>query len=152
LTDLSEVKQEIVDILLSDIELCELLGEDPAGDVPIYYGWQLGKHPVVPSVTVTDIAEVGEVSGLNDGFDGTTRIEWSYVVVQIDVWAPDEASRDALSAQVRKAMLLAVVEFTGLGMSFLSSYIAVLNEPNDLVFRHSLRYTIFYQLSAEVSS
>ncbi len=150
MTDLSEVKQKIVDILLEDDTLSTLLSVDPAGDVPIYYGWQQGKHPVVPSVTVTDIAESGEVSGLNDGFDGTTRYEWSYVVVQIDVWAPDEASRDALSAQVRKAMLLAVVEFTGLGMSFLSSGIAVLNEPNELVFRHSIRYTIFYQLEASV--
>jgi hypothetical protein len=151
LTDLSEIKQEIVEILFSDTELCTLLGEDPAGDVPVYNGWQFGKHPVLPSVTVTDIADSGEVSGLGDGFDGTYRYEWSYVVIQIDIWAPDEASRDSITAQVRKAMLLAVVEFTGLGIAFLSSSIAVVNEPNELVFRHSLRYNVFYELSAEVT-
>jgi hypothetical protein len=151
MTDLATVKQEIVDILLSDTELCTLLGEDPAGDVPVYLGWQFGKHPVLPSVTVTDIADSGEVSGLGDGFDGTYRYEWSYVVIQVDVWAADEASRDSITAQVRKAMLLAVVEFTGLGIAFLSSSIAVVNEPNELVFRHSLRYNIFYELSAEVT-
>ena len=150
MTDLSEVKQKIVDILLLDTVLCTLLGEDPAGDTPVYNGWQFGKHPVFPSVTVTDIADSGEVSGLGDGFDGTYRYEWSYVVIQIDVWAADEASRDAVTAQVRKAMLLAVVEFTGLGVSFFSSNIAVVNEPNELVFHHSIRYNVFYELSAEV--
>jgi len=152
LTDLAKVKQKIVNILLEDDALCTLLDVDPAGDVPVYYGWQLGKHPVVPSVTVTDIADSGEVSGLNDGFDGTTRYEWSYVVVQVDVWAADEDSRDAVTAQVRKALLKAAVGLTGLGIAFLSSSIAVVNEPNELVFRHSLRYNIFYELSVEVSS
>jgi hypothetical protein len=151
LTDLSAIKQEIVDILLSDTDLCSLLGEDPAGDVPVYLGWQFGKHPILPSVTVTDIADSGEISGLNDGFDGINRYEWSYVVIQIDVWASDESSRDAITAQVRKALLLAAVGLTGLGLAFLSSSVAVVNEPNELVFRHSLRYNIFYELSAEVT-
>jgi len=151
LTDLSAIKQEIVDILLSNTELCELLGKDPAGDVPIYNGWQFGKHPVLPSITVTDIVDSGEVSGLGDGFDGTTVYEWSYTVIQIDVWASDEISRDAITAQVRKALLLAAVGLSGLGMAFLSSSIAVVNEPNELVFRHSLRYNVFYELSAEVT-
>jgi hypothetical protein len=60
LTDLSAIKQKIVDILLSDTVLCTLLGVDPAGNVPVYNGWQIGKHPVIPSVTVTDIADSGE--------------------------------------------------------------------------------------------
>jgi hypothetical protein len=148
---LSAIKQEIVDILLSDTDLGTLLGEDPAGDTPVYLGWQFGKHPVLPSVTVTDIVDSGEVSGLGDGFDGTTVYEWSYTVIQIDVWALDEASRDAITAQVRKALLLAAVGLSGLGMAFLSSSIAVVNEPNELVFRHSIRYNVFYELSAEVT-
>jgi len=151
LTDLSAIKQKIVDILLLDTVLCTLLDEDPAGDVPIYNGWQFGKHPVFPSVTVTDIVDSGEVSGLSDGFDGTYRYEWSYVVVQIDVWAPNEASRDSITTQVRKAMLSATTDFTGLGVYFLSSLIAVVNEPNELVFRHSIRYNVFYEVSAEVT-
>ena len=90
MTDLATVKQEIVDILLLDTELCTLLGVDPAGDTPVYLGLQFGKHPVLPSVTVTDVAEQGEVSGLNDGFDGFDRYEWSYAIIQVDVWAADE--------------------------------------------------------------
>jgi len=105
LTDLAAIKQEIVDILVIDSDLMKLLGEDPAGDVPVYNGWQFGKHPVLPSVTITDAADVGEVSGLGDGFDGTTVYEWSYTVIQIDVWAADEALRDVISAQVRRLCL-----------------------------------------------
>ena len=150
MTDLSEIKQEIVDILLSDTDLCTLLGKDPAGDVPVYNGWQLGKHPVLPSVTVTDSADVGEVSGLGDGFDGTTVYEWSYTVIQIDVWAADEASRDAISVQVRKALLKAAVGLSGLGIAFLSSNIVPVNEANELIFRHCIRYTVFYQLEASL--
>jgi hypothetical protein len=53
--------------------LSTLSGADAARDLPFYLGWQFGSHPVLPGVTVTDTTDVGEVSGLDDSFDGSAH-------------------------------------------------------------------------------
>jgi len=148
LTSTEEIKDYLVQVFVADVTLSTLLGTDAAGDVPVYKGWQFGQHPVLPSVTVTDVSDVGEVSGLGDGFDGSTKSEWSFVVVQIDVWASTESERDQVAQRIRELML--GDNLFSIGCCFNSVLALSMNEAEDLIFRKCLRYTVFYQV--EVSA
>ena len=146
MADLTSIKQKIVDILKADVTLGTLLGNDAAGNMPVYLHWPMGKMMFLPEITVTDTVDQGEVSGLNDAYDGTKRYEWSEAQVQVDVWARAEESRDLITAQVRKVLLDALADFKSIGVSLGAPLVTSLNETRRLIFRHSLRYPAFYVL------
>ena len=77
MTTLAALKAYIVGILVLDDVLSGLIGKDAAGDIPVYNRWQFGSSIIIPSISITDVNEAGEVSGLNNGFDGTNFYEWS---------------------------------------------------------------------------
>jgi hypothetical protein len=143
---LDGVKQKFVDVLKADAALGTLLGYDAAGNVPVYLHWPMGKMMFLPEITVTDVVDQGEVSGLNDAYDGTKRYEWSEAQVQVDVWAKSEGSRGLITAQVRKVLLNALADFRSIGVSLGAPLVTSLNETKRLIFRHSLRYPVFYVL------
>jgi len=144
MTDLSDVKQKVVDVLKADSTLATLLGNDAAGEVPVYKEWPMGKMMWLPEVTVTDILDRGEISGLNDAYDGSKRYEWDHGLIQVDVWARDAASRDGISTRAKKVLLKALADFRAIGISLSAPEIMALNEAKRLIFRHSLRYTAFF--------
>jgi len=146
--DLADVKQKFVDVLKADSILVTLLGTDAAGQVPIYKEWPMGKLMWLPEVTVTDIVDHGEVSGLNDAFDGSKRYEWDNAQIQIDVWAKTAQSRDSMSSRVKKALLKALADFRAIGVALSAPEILTLNEAKRLIFRHSLRYRAFFVTEA----
>jgi hypothetical protein len=57
MTDLSDVKTKFVDVLKADSTLANLLGNDAAGNIPIYQEWPLGKVLWLPEVTVSNVNE-----------------------------------------------------------------------------------------------
>jgi len=144
MTDLSDVKQKFVDVLRADAPLASLLGLDASGQVPIYREWPMGRMMWLPEVTVTDILDRGEISGLNDAYDGSKRYEWDHDLIQVDVWAKNAESRDSISSQIKKVLLKALADFRAIGISLSAPDILALNEAKRLIFRHSLRYTALY--------
>jgi len=145
-TDLSEVKAKIVDVLKDDSALTSLLGKDRKGQTPIYLCWQKSESLHIPSIVVSEISETGEVSGLGDCFDGSKRYEWYYATIQVDVWASTASQRDLISAQVKKVMFanFGVLKSDGIVVSPPS--VIVLDETDEKppIFRHSLRYPVWY--------
>ena len=148
MTDLADVKQKFVDILKADAPLVSLLGSDAAGQTPIYKEWPMGKMMWLPEVTVIDIVDHGEVSGLNDAFDGSKRYEWDSVLIQVDVWAKTAQSRDSISSRIKKVLLKAVTDFRAIGVALSAPEMLTLNEVKRLIFRHSLRYRAFFVTEA----
>lgn len=148
MTDLADVKQKFVDVLKADSILVTLLGTDAAGQVPIYKEWPMGKLMWLPEVTVTDIVDHGEVSGLNDAFDGSKRYEWDNAQIQIDVWAKTAQSRDSISSRIKRTLLEALTDFRAVGVALSAPEILTLNEAKRLIFRHSLRYRAFFVTEA----
>ena len=146
MTSLADVTAKFVEVLLEDDELETLLGDDPAGDVLVYDRWPVGEHVWLPSVSVSAVGLVGEVSGLNDGYDGSSRSEWEFPTVQVDVWAAKEALRDSISEAVRAALFKGKSEFRSVGVSVDAPTVRPLNEVKPLIFRHSLSYKVFYVL------
>jgi len=146
--DLADVKQKFVDVLKADSILVTLLGTDAAGQVPIYKEWPMGKLMWLPEVTVTDIVDHGEVSGLNDAFDGSKRYEWDNAQIQIDVWAKTAQSRDSISSRIKRTLLEALTDFRAVGVALSAPEILTLNEAKRLIFRHSLRYRAFFVTEA----
>ncbi len=148
MTDLADVKQKLIDVLKDDAALTTVLGPDASGQIPVCGEWPMGKTMWLPSVTVTDITDRGEVSGLNDSFDGGKRYEWDHALIQVDVWAKTAASRDEISARIKKTLLKASTEFRDIGVSLGAPMIVALNEAKRLIFRHSLRYDCFFVTEA----
>jgi len=109
----------------------------------------VGRMMWLPSVTVTDVTDHGEVSGLNDSYDGGKRYEWDHALIQIDAWAKTATSRDEISARIKKILLKASTEFREIGVSLSAPVVATLNEAKRLIFRHSLRYDCFFVTEAE---
>ena len=117
MTSLADVTAKFVEVLLDDEDLEDLLGKDPAGSTPVYDRWPLGEHVWLPNVSISVVGLVGEVSGLNDGFDGSSRSEWEFPTVQVDVWAAKQDQRDSISELVRVALFKAKSEFRNVGVS-----------------------------------
>ncbi len=146
MTSLADVTAKFVEVLLDDEDLEDLLGKDPAGATPVYDRWPMGEHVWLPSVSVSAVGLVGEVSGLNDGFDGSSRSEWEFPTVQVDVWAATQALRDSISELVRQVLFKGKSEFRSVGVSIDAPTVRPLNEVKPLIFRHSLSYKVFYIL------
>ena len=67
-------------------------------------------------------------------FNGFNLHEWSHAVIQIDVWARDEAERNSITAQIRKILLKALGDLGDIGASLSGSTIVALNEKNRMIF------------------
>ena len=72
MTDIITVKKAILDVLKADSTLQNLLGKDKYGNIPIYHSFI--QHRIhKPCITIEDVSDQGEVSSLNDAYDGTYR-------------------------------------------------------------------------------
>jgi len=145
-----DVKKAIIDLLKADATLQGLLAKDRFGNWPVYHS--LVQHRIhKPCLTVEDITERGEVSGLNDSYDGSKRYEWVFAVIQIDCWSSKHADeRDQLQVAVQKCLLKNSVTGT---VYVQEPSIVALDEP-DLkppMWRKSLRYRVFYILEVAMA-
>ena len=151
MSTITTVKKAIINLLKADVDLQTLLGKDQKGNIPVYASFE--EHKIhKPSITVDDIAETSEVSALNDDYDGQTRKEWCYPVIQIDCWAGDRTLRDQLASQVRRAILKgqATLRREGGVIMVFPPLVVILDEPDAKppIWRKSLRYRLWYVLEA----
>jgi len=149
------VKAAIIDVLKADQTLQSLLTKDANGNWPIYHSLvQQRIHK--PCITVEDVADQGEVSGLKDAYDYDVvkRRQWQHAVIQIDCWSGRSAEeRDQLQIAVQKCLLNGSNQVT-LRSSGIQSIqdptIVTLDEtqrsPGAPLWRKSLRYRVFYFL------
>lgn len=150
-SEIKTVKAAVLGVLRDDTILQGLLTKDSNDDWPIYH--TLIQHKIQkPCVTVEDVTDQGEVSGLKDGYDGSNRYEWHFAVVQIDCWSSKHADeRDQLQVAVQKCLLKGSNQDTlrSSGVIFVQEpSILALDEPDSKppLWRKSLRYRVFYVL------
>jgi len=140
-----EVKKAIIDLLKADVTLQSLLTKDENGAWPIYHAFVSHKiHK--PCVTVEDITDQAEVSGLKDGYDGSKRYQWQHAAIQIDCWSSKGAEeRDNLQDAVQKCLLKNAVSGT---ICVQEPTIVTLDELDKppLLWRKSLRFQVMYVL------
>lgn len=152
MSDSGTVKQALVDLLKNDSNIQSLLGKDRRGNIPVYLGFSQVLHRThFPCITVDDVTEVGEVSGLNDGYDGSKYCEWYWFTCQVDVWAKTVTSRDQIASQVKKTVLAGKDTLRNSGIRMIQEpNVVVLNELDGKppIFRKSIRYRIFYVLES----
>jgi len=156
-SDVITVKKAIINLLREDRTIRNLLGEDQRGNCPVYHSFV--QHVIhKPCITVEDVTDQGEVSGLNDGYEipggyeAPRRSEWHHAVIQIDCWSSRNADeRDQIQLAVERCLL------KGVNQGFLRSKgVVSVQEPLILaldevdvkppVWRKSLRYRVFYVL------
>ncbi len=145
MSDIITVKKAIIDLLKADSNLQSLLTKDPNGNWPVYH--TLVQHKIhKPCVTVEDITDQSEVSGLNDAYDGSKRYGWQFAVIQMDCWSSKHADeRDQLQVAVQKCLLKNSVS----GSIYVQEpSIVALDEPDvkPPLWRKSLRYRVMYVL------
>ena len=154
MADTAAVKQAIVDLLKNDTDMQTLLGKDRQGETPVYLGYEnILKKTWFPCVTVDEVSESGETSGLSDGYDGLNVSEWYYAVIQVDCWAKTAEQRDSLLTQVKKTILKGKLSLQSSGIIMISEpTVTALDEPDAKppIFRRSIRYRVFYILEAAV--
>lgn len=150
MSDIITVKKAIIDLLKADSTLQSLLTKDRHGNWPIYHS--LVQHKIhKPCLTVEDITETGEVSGLNDGYNGSKRYEWLFAVIQIDCWSGKHADeRDQLQIAVQKCLLKNSISQA---IYVQEPSIMALDESDvkPPLWRKSLRYRVFYILEVATS-
>jgi len=151
--DIIAVKSAIINLLKGDEAIRSLLGLDSRGQTPVYHS--LIQHRIhKPCVTVEDVTDSGEVSGLNDAYDGVSRYEWHLAVIQIDCWSGRGAEeRDQIEAAVQRCLLKGSSQ-----ASLRSAGVVSIQEPTiqaldevDVkppLWRKCLRYRVFYVLEA----
>ena len=159
MADSAAIKQSIVDTLAGNADIQGLLTKDRKGDWPIINGFKdvyASTHEVhLPCITVFDVVETGEISGLNDGYDGSTKTkkEWFDFVCQISCYAKTVSVVDALAVQVEKVILKSRSTLLAAGVKQISNpQVLPLHEPNESmgIFHKALRYRIFYILSVNI--
>jgi hypothetical protein len=153
MSDTATIKQALVDLLKNDTDIQNVLGKDREGNYPVYLGFeQILQKPFLPCITVDDSYEEGDVSGLNDGYDGSNYKEWYWFVAQIDCWAKTVNKRDSITSQVKKSILKgkSTLRTSGGVIMIQDPSVVVLNELDrkPAIFRKSVRYRIFYILEA----
>jgi len=136
------VKKAIIDLLKADTTLQGLLTKDSNGNWPVYHS--LVQHKIhKPCITIEDITGTGEISALDDSYDGSKRYEWNSAVIQIDSWSSKHADeRDQIAVAVQKCLL----KNRSAQSFFVQEHsVAVLDEPNvkPPLWRKSLRYRVF---------
>jgi len=139
------VKKAIIDLLKADATLQSFLTKDVNGNWPVYHS--LVQHKIhKPCVTLEDITDQCEVSGLKDSYDGSKRYQWQFAVIQIDCWSSKNAeNRDQLQIAIQKCLLKNSVNGT---IYVQEPIILALDEPDSKppLWRKSLRYRVFYVL------
>jgi len=154
-TDAGTVKQAIVDLLKGDADIQTLLGKDRQGEVPVYFGFEnILEKTHFPCITVEDITEIGEVSGLADGYNGSNVKEWYHSVIQIDCWAKSAEKRDSIASQVKKTILKGKSTLRSSDVIMIQEpSVVIVNEPyrKPAIFRKCLRYRVFYIFEVLVS-
>jgi len=139
------VKKAIIDLLKADSTLQSLLTKDANGNWPIYHS--LVQHKIhKPCITIEDVTSQGQVSGLNDSYDGSKRYEWQFAVIQVDCWSSKNAEeRDNMEIAVEKCLLRNSVSGT---LHVHEPTILAVDEPDvkPPLWRKSLRYRVFYLL------
>ena len=152
MSDTLTIKQALVDLLKNDADIQNVLGKDREGNYPVYLGFEkMLERPFLPCITVDDSYEDGDVSGLNDGYDGSNYREWYWFVAQIDCWAKTVNKRDSIISQVKKTILKGKATLRTSGLTMVQNpSVVILNELDRKppVFRKSMRYRIFYILEA----
>jgi len=153
MSDIIAVKKAIINLLKADSTLQSLLEKDSNGNWPIYHTFV--QHSIhKPCITVEDITDQGEVSGLNDSYDGAKRYGWHLAIIQIDCWSTKHADeRDQLQVAVQECFLKGSNQnaLRSSGVVYIQDpSILALDEPNvkPLLWRKSLRYSVFYILEA----
>lgn len=152
MSDVLTIKGALVDLLGNDADIQSLLGKDREGNCPVYLGFErVLQQPFWPCITVDDSYEDGDVSGLNDGYDGSSYKEWYWFVPQIDCWAKTVSKRDSIVSQVKKTILKGKAALRSSGVLIIQDpSIVILNELDRKppIFRKSMRYRIFYIVEA----
>jgi len=154
LSGIVAVKKAVLDVLRADLDLQSLLGKDENGDTPVYHS--LVQHKMhKPCITVEDVTGQGEVSGLNDSFDGSKRYEWQHGDLQVDCWSGGNAEeRDKIAEAVERCFLNGSNQDSLRGNGVISIQeprSVALDEPNSEppLWRKALRYRVFYISESE---
>jgi len=153
MVDIITVKAAIINLLRNDSSLQSLLTKDSNGNWPVYHS--LIQHTLhKPCVTIEDALDQGEVSGLNDSYDGSKSYEWREAQIQIDCWStsgPEE--RDRLQATVQKCLLKKANQEALRSSDIIEIKIPVIRPLDDVsvnppLWRKSLSYKVFYILDS----
>jgi len=139
------VKQAIINLLKNDPSIQKLLPKDRNGRTPVYHGFI--QHKIFkPCITVEDVMDQAEVSGLNDSYDGSKRYSWQFAVIQIDCWSDEgPEKRDKIASAVQKCLL----KNTPSGVIYCHEpVVTALDEPDAKppLWRKSIRYHVMYTL------
>ena len=139
MTDIIDVKKKVRDILSVDQSVSAIIG------TRVFIGW-IERDYTFPCVTIIDVSDQAEVSGLNQGYDGAKRYQWHHAIIQIDCWSIKGADeRNQLKRAVQKCLLRSDAE----GVFHIQELmVQSLNEfdVKPPLWRMSLRYNVMYVL------
>jgi hypothetical protein len=139
MTSIIDVKKKIRDILLADQIVSAIVGTH------VFIGW-IERGYMFPCVSIVDVSDQAEVSGLNQGFDGVNRYQWHYAVIQVDCWSSKSAEeRNQLKRVVQKCLLRSDAE----DVFHVQEVTAQSLNEFDVkppIWRMSLRYNVTYVL------
>lgn len=142
---ISAIKNGIVAVLKADSAVQSLLGKDVHGEYPVYPSYFLPKKKF-PCITVEEITDQAEVSGLKDGYDGTKRYQWQHAIVQVDCWsAKGQAERNDVADAVMKCLLKNSVS----DALYVQEPSVTVHDELDVqpsLWRKSLRFKVMYVL------
>ena len=145
MTDVIDVKKKIREILLADTAVSVVV------DSRVYVGWieRNNIQSLIPSITVFDLSEHGEV-----GMLGRAQDEYNSII-QVDAWCKGDAksgplNRDELAKAVKIALgkkaNFAAMQAAGFVLG--SPSVVALDEPEEgvkpPVYRKSLRFPVTY--------
>jgi len=144
---IASIIKAIIDLLKADATIQSLLTKDEFGAWPVYHGY-IDHEIHVPCITVMDVTDQAEVSGLNDGYDGAKRYQWQRAAIQIDCWSVNGAEeRDSLADAVLKCLLKNSVS----GVLYVQEpLVLTLDETarKPRLWRKAIRFKVMYVLEA----
>jgi len=109
---LETVLETIIAQLKADVGVIAVLPPGTGAEIPVFHARQKRKD-VFPRITVMDIAVRSEVSGLDDGFDGTYVYQWEKALIQIDCYSSrDSTERDRVWMAAKTCLLKRAVKVT----------------------------------------
>lgn len=146
---LETVLETIIAQLKADAGVIAILPKGKGGAYPVFHARQKVKD-VFPRITVMDVAVRGEVSGLNDAYDGVYSYEWNTAGVQIDCYSSrDSTERDRVWMAAKNCLLKRLVQRT-----LRTAGIVFVQEPMTLnvdqleasppEYRKMMTYTVFW--------
>ena len=144
-SDIRSIKAALVTLLKADTTLQTLLGTDARGNRPVYHTF-IEATINKPCITVEDITDTAQVSGLKDSYDGAKRYQWQFAVIQVDCWSGKGADeRDQIENAVLKCILKNGVSGS---LYFQEPAIVPMDEPSSKppLWRKCLRFHAMYVL------